>query len=37
MLAHKAMRSSYYWPTMSTDSAELVKHCAARLFFLQQI
>jgi hypothetical protein len=27
MLAHKAMQASYYWPTMSKYSAELVKHC----------
>jgi hypothetical protein len=27
MLANKAMRAGYYWPTMGKDSVELVKHC----------
>lgn len=27
MLAHKAIQASYYWPTMSKDLAELVRHC----------
>jgi hypothetical protein len=27
ILAHKVVRVEYYWPTMSKDSAELVKHC----------
>jgi hypothetical protein len=26
MLVHKAIRADYYWPTMSKDSTELVKH-----------
>ncbi len=27
MLAHKAIRAGYYWPTMNRESSELVKHC----------
>jgi hypothetical protein len=27
MLAHKAMRVGYYWPTVGKDSAEFVKSC----------
>jgi hypothetical protein len=27
MLAHKAVRVRYYWPTMNWDSSEMVKHC----------
>jgi hypothetical protein len=27
ILAHKAMRAGYYWPSMSKDSARVVKHC----------
>jgi hypothetical protein len=26
MLAHKAVRAGYYWPTMNRDSSEMVKH-----------
>jgi len=27
ILVHKAMRAGYYWPSMSKDSARIVKHC----------
>jgi hypothetical protein len=27
MLAHKAMRAGYYWPTMNKDSIEMVRKC----------
>jgi hypothetical protein len=27
MLAHKAMRARYYWPTMNKDSVKLVQQC----------
>jgi len=27
MLAHKAMRAGYYWPTMNKDSVRLVQQC----------
>jgi hypothetical protein len=27
MLVHKAVREGYYWPKMSKDSSEVVKHC----------
>jgi ribonuclease HI len=27
MLAHKATRAGYYWPSMSKDTAQVVKHC----------
>jgi hypothetical protein len=27
MLAHKAMRAGYYWPTMNKDSVKLVQQC----------
>jgi hypothetical protein len=27
MLAHKAMRAGYYWPTMGKDSTEFVRNC----------
>jgi hypothetical protein len=27
MLAHKAMRAGYYWPTMNKDSVKLVRKC----------
>jgi hypothetical protein len=27
MLAHKAIQVGYYWPGMSKDSSEVVKHC----------
>lgn len=27
MLAHKAMRAGYYWPTMNKDSVKLVREC----------
>jgi len=27
MLAHKAMRAGYYWPTMNKDSIRLVRQC----------
>jgi hypothetical protein len=27
MLAQKTIRAGYYWPTISKDSALLVKHC----------
>jgi hypothetical protein len=27
ILAHKAMRARYYWPTMGKDSAEFIRNC----------
>jgi hypothetical protein len=27
MLAHKAVRAGYYWPTMNQESMEMVRRC----------